>query len=251
MDAVQWLALALRRNGQILGDPMLGWHSGRLRFVARVPHPDAMDVTHRSHHVQTWLTRLADCCKHTPSCEIQTHGEFPTHLASLEGVSSLYINPFEDSVVRSGRDGLGIPLYLLPIDADDRERLNNWQRQYDWISSLEASTGVLEYETYKEMADPFSHLSRCGRAWAHAIEEATGLPTFYYLVHHYGSEGNRPCPLCGEEWHVEGEPHEGLDSYPYRCGPCRLLSHEPSDRQDDPLRSGFGRWAQDSSMGPG
>lgn len=251
MDAVHWLALALRRNGQILGDPLWSWQSGKVRFVAKVPHRDAMDPAHRSHYVQSWLTRLAECCKHTPACEIQTHGEQPSHLSSLDGLASLYINPFEDSVVRSGTDGLGVPLYLLPIDPDDRERLNNWQRQFDWISSLEAAGDLLEYETYRQMADPHSKLSRCGRAWAHLIEESTGLPTFYYLVHHYGDHQFRLCPLCGEEWLMDGELHEGLDAYPYRCGPCRLVSHHAGDTEADPLRSPIGQWSLGGQISPG
>ena len=249
LETVNWLATALRRNGHLLDRPMLGWEGERLRMVGTVPHPQALDQCYRSEYVQVWLSKLDEWCQKTPTCDIRKHNEAPTHVGSLEGLEELYINPLENSILRCAPDGLGVPLYLLPLHPDERERLNNWQRQFDWVSLLEASCGCLEFECYREMADQHSWLTRQGRAWARRIEETTQLPTYYYLVHHYGRQGQRPCPLCGEEW-LRESGEMGLDTFPYRCDPCRLLSVEPRHDEAD-IRSAFGRWSLGGLSAPG
>jgi predicted nucleic acid-binding Zn ribbon protein len=249
LDTVSLLATALRRNGHVLGEPVLGWEGHELRLLGSVPHPESLAPAYRSEYVQIWLTKLASWCEHTPSCEIRTHDEAPSHLGSLEDLPSLYIHSYENTVLRCGPDGLGVPLYLLPLHPDERERLNNWQRQYDWVASLEASCGCLEFEAYREMADQHSWLTRQGRAWAQRIEEVTQLPTYYYLVHHHGDANPRPCPGCGQEWQVEGEGL-GLDSFPFRCDACRLLSCDASNHPGD-VRSVFGRWSLGGMCSPG
>lgn len=231
-----------RRNGQILGEVNIGWRSRGLVMVGRVPHPGALESVHHTEYARAWLERLRECCSLPPTCRIQTHDEPPSHLGNLEGLAAYYVDPFQSSPLRSATDGLGIPLYLLPLEGDDRERFFLWSQQYDAVATLEALAGSLELESYREMSDPFSLLNRQGRSWARLVESTTHTPTYYWLVHLYG-DGNptRPCPTCGQEWHVEPSG-DGLYRFPFRCDVCRLVSTVSQESGRDP-RGDWGCWS--------
>ena len=64
---------------------------------------------------------------------------------------------------------------------------------------LQLECGPLEIAAYRELAEPCSALAREGRALAASVEQATGVPTYYYLLRYWGrpSEHDRPCPGCG------------------------------------------------------
>jgi len=80
------------------------------------------------------------------------------------------------------------------------------------------------------LADPASELAEEGRDLCRAIESATGVPTFYYLMRYWGrpkAEERRRCPGCGDAWRTERprEPPNRFWQFDFKCDRCRLVSH--------------------------
>jgi len=238
---------SLRRNGQFLGDYVSGWEGAQLVIRCKVPTKNAMDAVYRSDYSQAWLLTLSSWCERNPICKVHNHDAGSSHVESLQSLTRLIVDPFEDSPVRVSPDGLGVPLFLLPLEAEEREHLHSWHRQFEAVSVLEAGGGCLGFESYREMADPYGWLNRLGRAWAGRLEEATGLPTYYYLYHRYGDGSEpRPCSLCGADWqNFDAEWTE----FPLVCHSCRLLSEHPTDHGRD-CRAAFGNRSAEALFAP-
>lgn len=156
----------------------------------------------------------------------------------------LYTTPRSlESPLRSGIEGNGVPLHLLNLHYDDRERIYFWHSTYKSLARAEFA-GYFEAEICCELQDPNSALARTGRGLAQQIEDTTNLKTYYHLVRYYGrrdGDDKRLCPGCGQKWAVGLTSESGLGRFPFRCDFCRLISDYASDADGDP-RSRFGEW---------
>lgn len=224
-DAMELFLGSLPKWGQIIGEAVHGVIDTRLQAYVRLPRSDALDACHMSRYAQDWLGKLEALCGCamavrilTPVDGIQAHADWNQaawlvlYGAGLDGLA-----PVRDQNMNQ------LPSYLLPIDADEMEKIFFWARNEDRHSGLWFSGVSLEKEIFVALADPRSDLNFHARDLAAMVEKATGKPTYIHLFRHYalpgGAELTRPCPLCGGPWKVEGETFE------FRCEPCRLTSY--------------------------
>lgn len=121
-----------------------------------------------------------------------------------------------------------VPLFTLPVSEQVKEDLHGWQKSYRGLDVVWMKSGDLEMPAYRQLADPRSDLSEDGRRLCREIEDATGIPTFYYLMRYWGrskDENDRICPGCGENWKAS-EHHYGekFHEFHFKCESCRLVS---------------------------
>jgi predicted nucleic acid-binding Zn ribbon protein len=231
-DAAEGYLAALRRNWQICGEAVLGWHRGVLIASSYVERASALANKHHSEWGLVELERVRELFGRTPSLSI-VDDALPRRFKPWKRSRAfhLYTSAFSDvSPVTCSDSGAPIPPYLLPIGDDVREDLYAWARSYQTHDSAWLESRALEMPAYKQLADPRSDLSMRGRRICRAIEKPTGMPTFYYLMRYWGryeKEATRPCPLCGRPWRVRhGAEDEGpFHEFYFRCRRCRLVSH--------------------------
>lgn len=134
-----------------------------------------------------------------------------------------------------GDCGRPVPVYRFPHVNKEKEYydLTSWEFAYYGISNLWIN-GYNDPFTYKQMNNPNSKLSKCGRRICRAFEKATDTPFYYYL--HYTDvaflancdiKETRPydrCPVCGEAW--ERQEYEDDDTVELKCANCRLMAYE-------------------------
>jgi predicted nucleic acid-binding Zn ribbon protein len=90
------------------------------------------------------------------------------------------------------------------------------------------ASGELEIAAHEQLASPQSTLARHGRELGRKVEQALGVPTYYFLMRYYGrgdAEQKRRCPGCNGEWRIK-EPFQrasGLSPFHFRCENCRLI----------------------------
>ena len=120
------------------------------------------------------------------------------------------------------------PLYRIPRDRHGEQNdVMCWQSDYQACDTLQMNTATGDRFGTHQLSAVDSSLSVRGRAIARRIEEATKVPTYYYLYRYGGRSGalerKRRCPGCGGAWLLRyGAWH---DEFHFRCTRCRLLSN--------------------------
>lgn len=131
-----------------------------------------------------------------------------------------------------------ISLYRVPIPDQAREDAYFWQAKYRSLYKVWLDSGDLEMQVYRLLAEPDSKCSKCGRELCLAIEKATNVPTYYYLMRYHGreyaDEKKRLCPGCGKSWFVKRpekkeDAHTPFWEFDFQCKKCRLVSHIACD----------------------
>ncbi len=195
------------------------------------------------------LTRVIQLCSEIPSWRVLDDRivKFDSIDTDWASASALYLftHAFrESSPVCRADDGTAVPLYKLPVDQRSREDLHWWMAVYRELDRIWLDSGHLEIPA-RQLVDPNSQFSRRGRKLADAVEEATGLQTYYYLMRYWGrkrGEATRRCPGCGAKWAVTATPDgKGLSKHEFRCEPCRLIS-SLADDYSEPSRTLIGEW---------
>ena len=135
-----------------------------------------------------------------------------------------------------------IPLYKIPKtdhNGDDYDNLFFWNKNYNRLHGLWFGS---EYEAFAEeqMQDPYSSISKAGRALCTLIEKLTGVPTYYFL-HNYRpwskeKDKQRKCPITGNDWRIEGKTSS--DYIAFKCDESRLVSElsTNSSESEAPLK---------------
>jgi len=119
-----------------------------------------------------------------------------------------------------------VPIYkLTQLTYNDRYEMLSWETNYKACDDLQLGCTVGEKWATKQMSDPKSQLSKQGIDICKIIEEATGIPTYYYL-HNYRhispkKDKARLCPSCNGKWVLK---ERLLDFYDFKCDKCKLLS---------------------------
>jgi predicted nucleic acid-binding Zn ribbon protein len=228
-DAVILLYAALKKNGQVWGDPVMGWVGGGIRLACATPRRDSPDPEHHSGWVDSAFARLTQLCAAPPLGTVLDDrcGEVSGSLKDAQGLY-LFTHAYDStSPVCGGADGEPVPVYLLPLDHVQRQDLVFWMSEYRALDEVWLASGRLELEAYRELADPDSHFSKRGRALANIVEASTGPPMYYYLMRYWArasGEQDRPCPMCGRSWASTIISEEGLNKHEFHCDPCRLIS---------------------------
>jgi len=254
-DLVQAVLYGLQKHGQICGDFVFSTHHQEVVAYAYLPRTDSLEKEHHSKYVLSDLKKLAPYFPDAFARDIMDDGATTT-FPTLETAPSVYLftTAFDGhSPVCCGETGERIPLYELPLTFDEREGCVFWAREYARMDGIWFSSGELEIPAYRQMADPASLLAKQGRGLLKKIEQASGVPAYYYLTRYYGrekeSEKSRRCPGCGGEWFVKtrvsGEPFHAFE---FRCEPCRLVSHTADAHDEEELvHAEIGEWQDPSA----
>ncbi len=232
-QTISWLLAAWYQNGQILASPTptaLG--NGQLQVFLSIPEANSLapDVSNRA--VQETMgeyRRLADTLP-----EVHVLGEDPEGLRACGCPSRsgliLYTHWCSvDPPLRCLDCFDPVPLYRVPpINGDNHLNVLGWAGNYRACDALQMRVSVGERFGERQMATCDSALSREGRGLCAALENITGLKTYYYLHRMRGrnriARERSRCPGCGEAWMLA----EGLHGlFDFRCETCRLLSNTP------------------------
>jgi len=226
------LATRLARNGQVVGEYVVGRVERDLRLSCVLPLPDSLNPRHHSRYVRESLAELERRSGHRVVIKVNADpaGSMPHHLEDPAAAAFLVLRTSYNSVVSPLWDPLSdlhLPLYLVPIAADERERVFFWERSYKRLDGIWFGAPSLEVESYLQMAAASSPLMVQGRRHAAVVEDALSLPTYTWIVRHYGAperDEERACPSCGAAWRVSADSEQSR-AVSFRCEPCRLVSH--------------------------
>ncbi len=161
----------------------------------------------------------------------------PKYKATWKNAPFLYLMTHfcddESPLCRGDRNDV-IPLFRVPITDQERDNAFYWLTTYRELDNIWIGSRELEMQAYRVLADPDSELSKTGRELCQAIEKATGVPTYYYLMRYHGrefaEEKKRRCPGCGKPWAVkqpksEDDSKKTFREFDFQCEKCRLVSH--------------------------
>lgn len=222
--AVSWFSCCLARCGQIYGEGMQAVVAGELKAYLQLTALDALDEKHASKYVRENLEKLHSLFGRAPEIRLLTPEAQAEPLPDWRQSEWLVLYGSDICALAPviNQDGLNIPTYLLPIDANGMEGLYFWARSQERHYHIWLASASLEMETYVALADPKSRLNADALELTEQLEKATGKPVYRYLFRHYALPGeaelNRACPGCGMDWRKENENHD------FRCEPCRLIS---------------------------
>lgn len=227
-DIADGYIASLFHAGQLCGEYFLTWIKGELichtlmagvgagkpRFHSDWGNANLKKVVKAFRQKPVWMVRDDELPKRNISWNASTLHLF-THALD-----------WKPPVCR-GDTGEAVPTFLLPLDFQTKDDIGRWQAEYVLHDRLWLNSGSLEMRAYKELVDPASELSVGGRELCAAIEKATGVPTYYFLMRYHAPEqgdDNRPCPGCGKDWHTPKSPDAPFHHWPFRCQHCRLVS---------------------------
>lgn len=240
-DPVTGYLISLRKNGQICGDFLHAFCSGTVVAYVKLVRPDALSQRYHSRYGLKDLARLVNIFGTEPTWQI-LEDHVPTSFPDIHASSSLFLftTAFDDgSPVCCGDTGERLPVYLIPIDDDEREHLFFWSREYNHLDHIWLRSGELEIPAYQQLASPASGLAQDGRQLAKKVEAVLGIPTYYFLMRYYGrgeGETQRTCPGCNGQWLIEENLHsKPFWKFPFRCEKCRLVSQAADTDEDEEL----------------
>lgn len=230
----------LFHNGQLCGEYFYTWTDKILNAHLTLSHPAAFESKYHSDWGMKKLNEVIQAFGHEPKW-ILLDDDIPKKMPNYKNSPFLYLftSAFRwESSIRRSDNGKPISPIMLPISSEIRENLYNWERTYRQYAHIWIDSGVLEIPVYKQLANPNSELSNEGRKICSAVEEATSVPTYYYLMRFWGrrnGENQRKCPVCGNKWDVESKEikNEQFWDFHFQCHECRLVSHEATVCDDE------------------
>jgi predicted nucleic acid-binding Zn ribbon protein len=244
VDAAYGLLASLAKNGQIYGEQIMTWISGKLYITCYVPRPDSLSTEYLSGWGRQDYDSILLMLTEAPSYRILDDSPFPKNYSGWQTAKTLYLfTTLVDisSPICSGNDGEAIPLYLVALTDHQKQSIFFWQGEYKAVDKLWIGSGELEMSAYRQLADPKSGLAIWGRKICQEIETATQKPTYYYLTRYWGrrtGEAERPCPGCGKSWATRS-PHKRFFDFEFRCDTCRLVANQ-ADVFDDERHARIG-----------
>jgi predicted nucleic acid-binding Zn ribbon protein len=231
------LLATLFKSGQILGEWIPAGTATSFAVVVSLPERDALAARHASPWVEEAMVALRAAGGLAPRVRVVGGSGLEVAIPARGRTSVLVLvtealvpagvaaSPVFDPVKRRF-----VPVYALPLDARERERLV--QVGCDGARAMGtflSATGHLERASLRELADPTSPTNRDARRSAGVIEERTGIPCYVELFRHFGlppaEERRLRCPSCGGAWGRRAM----VPGYRYACVPCRLVRDAPAD----------------------
>ncbi|HMJ64710.1 MAG TPA: DUF2310 family Zn-ribbon-containing protein [Candidatus Binatia bacterium] len=227
-DIAESYIASLFQYGQLCGEYFLTWIKGQLICHALIAGLGADKTRYQSDWNKADLKKVIKAFGRTPIWKIRDD-EVPQRNTSWKAPTLyLFTHAFDwKPPLCRGDTGQPIPTFLLPLDPQRKNDLIGWQDEYALHDRLWLNSGSLEIAAYKELIEPNSQLSSEGREICGEIEKATGVPTYYFLIRYYApAQGtdDRPCPGCGEPWHIPQPQDAPFHNWPFRCEQCRLVS---------------------------
>jgi len=239
-ESARWYISSLFHNGQACGEYFCFWNRGVLNAYVCLTGVNAHALRYHSKYGKKHLREIVETFGRAPEW-IPLDGDTPKRNPSWSTAPLLYLYTTGldwDPPVCRGDNGQPIPTYLLPVSHDIRDGLRSWASSYGDHDCVWLHSGTLEIPAYKELVEPGSELSLCGRDLCRSIEEGTGIPTYYYLMRYWGrrkDESQRKCPGCGRKWRVSELSNEEKPfwEFDFRCDKCRLVSRDACDFEDE------------------
>ncbi len=236
-------------NGQIIQDSSsIAWVNGNLTSFIDVSHPDALAEKNHNEWSLKLLNDLLEKTGAPPKLNL-LDDDIPKRFPRWSNSSFLVLfaeNFTYEHPIRRGNDGFPFPSYQLPLDQIEKSNLYGWLSHYRSHANIWLESGILEMESYKQLADPTSEFGEASRDHCKEIEKCTGIPTYYFLFVHWGrkkTEYNRLCPLCGKSWnlkkpYINDTIHWAIH---FKCDKCRIVS-EPACSFDDERHARIGEY---------
>lgn len=218
--------------GQAYGEYYICCIRGTLSAYVPLSGVDAAEKQYHSPWGVKSLRKIEKNFGRTPVWQtLSDQGKNPTNIWIGSPFLYLFTNAFAlESPVRRGDDSSPIPTHLLPLTFQEQDSLYGWRASYREHDSVWLDSGALEKAAYTQLSTPKSELSLEGRSLCRVIEKATGVRTFYYLMH-YQLEDKKPnrtrCPACGKAW-TASEPTNSpraFREFEFKCMRCRLVSN--------------------------
>lgn len=230
--SVNFVVHQWRDNGQIIGrEVAITRDSEKLdRIIARViiPEEDSLIEIYQSPLVTEALAMAKQFGVAFEGYEFigEDFNSTPTAVDDRPAFHILFTTHLDScSPVYDGEVFQPIPLYRLENGYALSKRILRWQENWQACDQLQMSGKLLEKEALAQISEVDSELGQEGRAICQAIEEASQIPTFYYL-YRLGSdeavEHHRRCPVCEGEWKLAEPLH---DIFHFKCDKCRLVSN--------------------------
>lgn len=231
-EAIAEVVVALQRNGQMVEDnPITTVVRGGYQTIAAIPERQSLSRSAYSSRVRTAMRNLKRCGLLPPRVRLAGRQLASAPVCGCRRSASLILTTdFLTSEVplRCGRCYDIVPFSRFPHTTEygTYEDIISWTWHYQAFDGVWIASGAGERLAYRELSEHGSELSREGRDLCRCIEKRSGVPTYYYLLRHYGrsvaAERKRRCPDCGGKWLLKESWHE---SYEFRCDHCRLLSN--------------------------
>jgi predicted nucleic acid-binding Zn ribbon protein len=235
-DAILYLILALRRNGQVIDrDHTVAQVRGGYLANVSVPEAQALRPSLHNARVREAMRALPKAGLGLPRVRVVGHEPDSAPVCRCRKRSLMLLETDLLSVeppLRCGDCRGVIPLYRLPYITKGRtyECILSWAYYYRLFDGMWIGSGVGEQLAYRELSRHDSDLSRHGREICASLGKHTGTPTYYALMKYYGrsqaSERKRKCPNCGRKWLLDAR---WLDRFEFRCDRCCLVSEIASD----------------------
>jgi predicted nucleic acid-binding Zn ribbon protein len=224
---------ALTRNGQIDKNyTIVPWQKQIIAYMNTIGLEADMLKSHSAYGKEC-LKNVENFFKQNPVW--YCNEDFPPkQKATWKNASFLYLftqDSQQGTPLHRGDNNDAIPLYRVPIADNEREKIYFWQQYYRECNNLWLKDNKLTIDVYRMLADPESELSQQGRELCLAVEKATGIPTYYYLIRFFGrkyeEEILRKCPCCGNSWAAKQQTDnsELFCNFYFQCQHCRLVSH--------------------------
>jgi predicted nucleic acid-binding Zn ribbon protein len=229
-ELVETYLAHLLRQGQLCTEYFFAWTDGILNAYVHIPSPNAHALRHHSSYGKKSLAEVKKVFGQNPEWKLLESGKGKWS-STWRRAPFLYLftHAFDDEPPFSrGDNGKQIPAYLFSIPR--LENIYSWQCSYREHDRVWLGSGALELPAYRQLADPSSELSEDGRDLCRQIEEITNIPTYYFLMRHWGRRQNedaRKCPGCGRSWRTEytTEKRTCFWQFEFQCHSCRLVSH--------------------------
>jgi len=230
IEAAQGLLACWYKNGQIVADWVLAEGQESFDAYATLPEADSLAIQFNNSYANSALSELGDSA---PTVSVLGTAPDREPVCSCSQRSGLVLfTHYLSNVppVRCLDCFCPIPLYRLPHVHDEEHLvLLHWAADYRACDTLQMHTTVGERFGEEQLFDHESALSKAGRGLCSQLEQAVGLPVYYYL-HKTRSRGReselaRTCPSCGATWRLQAPLH----LFDFRCDHCRLLSAVSAD----------------------
>lgn len=227
-DIAENYIASLFHAGQLCGEYFLTWIKGELTCQTLMSGLGADKLRYHSHWAKPKLKEVKRAFGRKPVWKIRDDVVPKRNLYWNAPTLHLFTHAFDwKSPLCRGDTGGAVPVFLLPVDFQQKNDLIRWQAEYVLHDRLWLNSGSLEMPAYKELVNPKSDLSAAGHELCAAIEKATSVPTYYFLMRYSAPElgdDKRPCPGCGKAWDSPQPPDAPFHHWPFRCEHCRLVS---------------------------
>ena len=227
-DIAETYIASLFHAGQLCGEYFVTWIKGQLICHALIAGLGADKMRYHSDWGKANLKKVIKAFGRTPVWTNRDDERLKRNVSWKAPTLHLFTHAFDwKPPLCRGDSGQPVPTFLLPLVFQRKNDLIRWQAEYILHDRLWLNSGSLELAAYKELVDPNSCLSADGREICAEIEKATSMPTYYFLMRYYApNQGadDRPCPGCGEPWHIPQPQGAPFHQWSFRCEPCRLVS---------------------------